>query len=88
MIPVPTLVKLEQWNSKTREWVVQHHAINLLHPETYVTRLASQGKIARVTDVETGEMFPHDGTPNDPPGAPCEFCEEHHVEPSNGSCLI
>lgn len=79
-------VRLEYWDPAAQEWVHGHAGIRLLHPRRYVERLAANGKVGRVTDLDTGEIFQLAEPPTAP--VPCAFCGERHGEPRDGSCLI
>ena len=79
---MPTFVRLEQWNPRTREWVVNHAGLNLLDPQRYVERYAQNGKTARAIEVETGKVF---GLAEAPKEDDCVLCGEPHM---HGMCLI
>lgn len=77
----PTFVKLEYLTPKG--WWGNTH-VNLLHPHKYPIRLAANGKVGRVTIIETGEVI---HGPLEPP--PCPHCDEQHLPLDvEGSCLL
>lgn len=95
-IPAPRLCRLEYWDGG--EWVLGHAAINLLYPARYVERLEGNGKVGRVTLLDTGEVIqkadPASG-PVDPvlsrlrvSVAACPYCDKRHNLPHDGTCLL
>ena len=91
----PVLCRLEYWDGE--EWVLGHHATNLLFPRRYIKRLAANGKVGRVTLLESGVLL-QDGEAErgkvDPVLArlrkrfPCTWCEAEHALPHDGMCLL
>lgn len=83
--------KLEYWDPSTGDWTIGHRGVNLLHPRGYAERLAKNGKVGRVTvyaresAYEVEEVIQILDTPA---VASCNFCDETHPGPYDGSCLI
>lgn len=76
----PTFCRLEYLGPDG--WTVGHEGVNLLYPERYPERLASNGKVGRVIIVDTGEVI---NSPLAPP--PCGLCGDVHSGPE-GMCLV
>lgn len=87
MLEHPTFVQLEYWDPAKEEWTIGHAGLNLLHPRRYVERLAAKGKIGRVTDKETGEVFQL-ADPQPQPKDLCEWCDDFHAAPFDGTCML
>jgi hypothetical protein len=57
----------------------------LLYPRRYLDRLEANGKIGRVTVLDTGVVL----TTKADVGLPvCTYCGDTHPEPHEGWCLI
>lgn len=79
---LPTFTRLEYWDPATGAWTLGHAGINLLHPDRYVQRLASNGKLGRATAVDTGEVW-------GPTVTRCAYCAtDHPATPQPGMCLL
>jgi hypothetical protein len=88
----PTLCRLEYWDGE--QWVCGAAAESLLYPARYVDRLAGNGRVGRVTLLDTGEVI-QKGDPASGPVDPvlarlryCPWCCERHPFPHDGMCLI
>jgi hypothetical protein len=74
-----------EYRTSTGWYWVGHASRNLLYPRRYVDRLEANGKIARVTMLDTGHVL----SPKVDTGLPvCIFCDTPHPPPYEGWCLI
>lgn len=58
---VPTFCRIEYWSPTTQDWTVGHAGTNLLNPQRYVTKLGERGTIARIVEVDTGNVVYSEG---------------------------
>lgn len=65
-------------------WKVGSAGVNLLHPERYVERLTANGKFARCTILDTGQVFESPNVPD--PSTMCQICTS--TEHQSGVCLL
>lgn len=80
----PTLCKLEYRTSDGWHWVgAAAHA--LLYPRRYLDRLEANGKIGRVTLLDSGTVLL---TKADAGLPVCSYCGSPHPEPYEGWCLL
>lgn len=82
------LTKLEWWDIRINDWFLAHDGVPLLNPRRYCERLSETGKVARATILETGEIIQILPTPEVVKLEQCPLCDEWHLEPFDGSCLI
>lgn len=81
----PIVCKLERWNPVAKEWRVHHKGVGLLYPSRWCERLAANGKVGRLTILETGEVI-QILKPSE--ASFCPMCEENHGAPFDGMCLL
>lgn len=52
-----TECRIEYWNKRVGDWGPGHAGIGLRNPEKYVAALQKKGILARVTDLDSGEVI-------------------------------
>lgn len=57
----PTFVRVEYWNPLTASWGTGHAGLRLMNPALYVQKLGVRGTIARVVNIDTGEVVYSEG---------------------------
>lgn len=83
-VETPKLCRIEELIKG--EWVRKGGDVGLLHPEKVPPRYAAHGKVARVTELDdrlrpTGKVHTVDIKT-------CPVCDEAHLGPYDGSCLL
>jgi hypothetical protein len=85
MTDMPTLCLVEYLN-KSGEWTVGHGSYNFMNPTKYVNKMALGGKNGiygvRLTG-DDGKVYEKSLELE-----LCEFCEEAHHPPFDGTCIL